>query len=268
MTNSPAQRFSGQRFVVTGAASGIGAAVAQRLLDAGAEVHCLDRNHPTVAVTSHTEVDLTNPRSIDAALEALEGTFDGLLNIAGVPGTAPSEIVLAVNSLAVRHLSEAFLERLNPGGAVTIVSSTAGFGWPLRLEPIRDLLATDTFEEGAAWFKDNPQQGNAYNFSKEVSTVYALSMGLAFAEMGLRINAVLPGPVETPILVDFEETMGKDTLDGLKHLLGRHARPEDIADVILFLASDDARWVNGQALAADGGISGAVASGVVPAPEI
>lgn len=260
--------FSGKRYVVTGAASGIGQAVAQRLLDAGAEVHCLDRNVPSLAVTSHTEVDLSNPQSIDAAIEALDGLFDGLLNVAGIPGTAPADLVVAVNSLAVRHLSEAFLERLRPGGSVTIVSSTAGFGWPLRLDAIRDLLATDTFEEGASWFKANPQQGNAYNFSKEVSTVFALSMGLAFAEMGFRINAVLPGPVETPILVDFEETMGKDTLDGLKHLLGRHARPDDIADVILFLASDEARWVNGQALAIDGGISGAVAAGVVPAPEI
>ncbi len=111
--------------------------------------------------------------------------------------------------------------------------------------------------------------GNAYNFSKEVSTVYTLSMGgLALAQMGFRINAVLPGPVRTPILVDFEESMGKDTLDGLEGLLGRHAEPEDIAEVVLFLASDAARWVNGQAIAVDGGISGAVASGVVPAPEI
>lgn len=260
--------FTNKRFVVTGAASGIGQAVAQRLLDAGAEVHCLDRNQPAITVTSHTEVDLANPRSIDAALEALTGSFDGLFNVAGIPGTAPADLVLAVNSLAVRHLSEAFLERLNPGGTVTVVSSTAGFGWPLRLDAIRDLLATDTFEEGAAWLKENPQEGNAYNFSKEVSTVFTMSMGLAFAEMGFRINAVLPGPVETPILADFEETMGKDTLDGLKHLLGRHARPDDVADVLLFLASDESRWVNGQAIAVDGGITGAVATGVVPAPEI
>lgn len=190
------------------------------------------------------------------------------MNIAGIPGTAPADLVLAVNSLAVRHVTESLFERLKPGAAITIVSSTAGFGWPERLNLIRDLLATDTFEEGAAWFKANPQQGNAYNFSKEVSTVYTMSMGLAVAEMGFRINAVLPGPVETPILVDFEESMGKDTLDGLKNLLGRHADPGDVADVVLFLAGDDARWVNGQAIAVDGGISGAVASGVVPAPEI
>ncbi|BBZ35734.1 coniferyl-alcohol dehydrogenase [Mycolicibacterium confluentis] len=260
--------FSGKRYVVTGAASGIGHAVAQQLLAAGAEVHCLDRNTPTAAVTTHVEVNLADPRSIDAALEQLTGQFDGLIQVAGIPGTAPADLVLAVNSLAVRHLTESFFDRLLPGAAVTIVSSTAGFGWPLRLESIRDLLATDTFEEGAAWFKDNPQRGNAYNFSKEVTTVYAQSMGLALHEMGFRINAVLPGPVETPILTDFEETMGKDTLDGVKELLGRHATPEDIAAVVVFLASDAAGWVNGQAIAADGGLTGAVAAGVIPAPEI
>lgn len=260
--------FQGKRFVVTGAASGIGDAVANRLLAAGAEVVSLDRNTPTAAITNHVEVDLANPRSIDAALEQLDGTFDGLLNVAGIPGTAPADLVLAVNTLAVRHLAEAFFERLNPGGSIVIVSSTAGFGWPARLETIRDLLATDTFEEGAAWFKANPQQGNAYNFSKEVTTVYTMTMGLAVVEMGLRVNAVLPGPVETPILVDFEESMGKDNLDGVKELLGRHASPDDIASAVLFLASDEARWINGHALIVDGGISGAVLSGVVPAPEI
>jgi NAD(P)-dependent dehydrogenase (short-subunit alcohol dehydrogenase family) len=263
--------FTGKRYVVTGAASGIGHAVAEQLLAAGAQVYSLDRNSPQAAVTKHIEVDLANPRSIDAAVEELDGEsglFDGLINVAGVPGTAPAELVFAVNSMAVRHLTESFLSKLNPGGSVTVVSSTAGFGWPQRLETIRDLLATDTFEEGAAWFKAHPQQGNAYNFSKEVTTVYTMMMGLALVEMGFRINAVLPGPVETPILADFEETMGKDTLDGLKHLLGRHAQPDDIASVILFLASHDARWVNGQVLAVDGGITGAVAAGVVPPPEI
>lgn len=231
-------------------------------------MYSLDRNAPSAPVTAHIGVDLANPRNIDAALEQLDGQFDGLMNIAGIPGTAPADLVMAVNTFAVRHLTEAFFERLAPGGTVTIVSSTAGFGWPLRLEAIRDLLATDTFEEAQAWFKANPQQGNAYNFSKEVTTVYTMTMGLALAQMGFRINAVLPGPVETPILADFEASMGKDTLDGVKELLGRHAQPDDIADGILFLASDAARWINGHPLIVDGGISGAVASGVVPAPEI
>jgi NAD(P)-dependent dehydrogenase (short-subunit alcohol dehydrogenase family) len=260
--------FANKRYVVTGAASGIGHAVAGQLLAAGAEVYSLDRNAPSAAVTGHIEVDLCNPRSIDAAVEQLDGQFDGLMNVAGVPGTAPADVVLAVNTLAVRALTSAILDRLKPGGAVTIVSSTAGFGWPARLDAIRELLATDTFEDGVAWFKAHPQQGNAYNFSKEVTTVYAMSMGLMAAQNGFRINAVLPGPVQTPILADFEDTMGKDTLDGLKALLGRHATPDDIAGTIVFLASDAARWINGHALVVDGGATGAVLTGVIPAPEI
>jgi NAD(P)-dependent dehydrogenase (short-subunit alcohol dehydrogenase family) len=260
--------FAQRRYVVTGAASGIGHAVAEQLLAAGAEVYSLDRNTPKAAVTRHIEVDLSNPRSIDAAVEQLDGKFDGLMNVAGVPGTAPPDVVLAVNTLAVRQLSESMFDRLKPGGTVTIVSSTAGFGWPARLDVIGELLATNTFEEGAAWFKANPQQGNAYNFSKEVTTVFAMSMALTAAHNGFRINAVLPGPVETPILADFEDTMGKDTLDGLKALLGRHATPDDIAGAVVFLASDASRWINGHALVVDGGATGAVLTGAIPAPEI
>ena len=260
--------FTGKRYVVTGAASGIGHAVAEMLLAGGAEVYCLDRNAPTAAVTRHIEVDLSNPRSIDAAVEQLDGKFDGLMNVAGVPGTAPAELVLAVNALAVRHLTELIFDRLKPGGTVTTVSSTAGFGWPARLAAINDLLATDSFEDGAAWFKANPQQGNAYNFSKEVTTVYTMSTALLAAHNGFRVNAVLPGPVETPILADFEDTMGKDTLDGLKALLGRHATPDDVAGAIVFLASDAALWINGHALVVDGGATGAVLTGVIPTPEI
>ena len=62
--------------------------------------------------------------------------------------------------------------------------------------------------------------------------------------------------------------MGKDTLDGLRELLGKHADPGDIADTVVLLASDAARWINGHALVVDGGITGAVLTGVVPAPEI
>lgn len=259
--------FAGKRFVVTGAASGIGHAVAEKLLAAGAEVVSLDRNRPTAAVTQHIEVDLASSTSIDVALDKLEGDFDGLLNVAGIPGTAPADQVFAVNSLAVRQIAEEFLGRLKAGGSVVVVSSTAGFGWPLRLQTIRDVLATDTFEEGAQWFKENPQEGNAYNWSKEVATVYVHSMGLAFADAGFRINGVLPGPVETPILDDFRESMGADTIDGLREMLGRHATPDDVAEVVLFLASDAASWVNGECITVDGGTGGAVLAGSVPVPE-
>jgi NAD(P)-dependent dehydrogenase (short-subunit alcohol dehydrogenase family) len=259
----------GLRCLVTGTASGIGDAVARRLTAAGASVVSLDRNKPTADVEQHVELDLADPASIDSALEQIDGTFDVLANVAGIPGTAPGELVFKVNFLGMRHLTEAMFERMNPGGAIVVVSSTAGHQWANRLDAIRELIATESFDEGVAWFAAHPQEGNAYNFSKEAATVYTMAMGGAVREMNeLRINAVLPGPVETPILTDFEESMGKETLDGVKFFLGRHATAEDIASVVVFLGSRDSGWVNGAALIADGGISGAVFAGLVPAPEI
>lgn len=260
--------FTGKRVIVTGAASGIGDATVRRLKAGGAHVVSLDRNVPTAEVDTHITVDLADPHSIDNAVAQLDGTFDSLLNVAGVPGTSPADTVIAVNVLGMRHLIESSLGLLEPGGSVVVVSSSAGYGWPNRLETVKELLATDTFEEGAAWFAANPQKGNAYNFSKEVATVYVMTMGVALNDMGLRINAILPGPVQTPILEDFRVSMGEDNIDGIATLLGRHATPDDIASSILFLASPDAGWVNGTSLIVDGGISGVVLTGLVPAPEI
>ncbi|MEO3859570.1 SDR family oxidoreductase [Acrocarpospora sp. B8E8] len=119
-----------------------------------------------------------------------------------------------------------------------------------------------------AWFNEHPPPGNAYNYSKEAATFYTLAMGGAVRDINeLRINAVLPGPVETPILADFEQSMGKDTLDGVKAFLGRHATVEDIAPAVVFLASRESRWINGTAIVADGGISGALLTALVPPPD-
>ncbi|GAA1078873.1 hypothetical protein GCM10009629_18250 [Pseudonocardia alni] len=84
----------------------------------------------------------------------------------------------------------------------------------------------------------------------------------------MRMNAVCPGPVETPVLGDFEESMGKENLDALAAFLGRHADPADIAGPVLFLAGPESAWINGHALVADGGINGAVLTGMIPPPEI
>jgi NAD(P)-dependent dehydrogenase (short-subunit alcohol dehydrogenase family) len=167
-----------------------------------------------------------------------------------------------------RALLGCLLVEPNRGGSVVAVASMAGFGWPQRLELIRDLLSTEDFAAGEAWLRAHPVDGNAYNFSKEVVTVYVMTMGLALAERGLRINAVSPGPVETPILTDFEETMGKENLDGVRDLVGRHATAADIAPVVVFLASRDSAWLSGVNIPADGGIGGAIFSGLIPAPEV
>ncbi|MEU7819159.1 coniferyl-alcohol dehydrogenase [Pseudonocardia sp. NPDC049154] len=259
---------AGQRWVVTGAASGIGDAVARDLTARGASVISLDRNAPAAEVAQHIAVDLADPATIDSAIAQLEGDVDVLANVAGVPGTMPGDFVFKVNFLGMRHLTEAMFERIKPGGAIVIVSSTAGFGWPRRLETIRGLLATGSFAEGLEWYEAHPQEGNAYNFAKEAATVYTLSMGPSVrSKHDLRINAVLPGPVETPILKDFEDSMGKDVLDGVKRLVGRHATREDIAPAVVFLGARESRWVNGSTVTADGGVTGAMAVGAVLAPS-
>lgn len=260
-------RTQGLSCVVTGAASGIGHAVTEQLVKDGATVASLDRNEPASAVDKHVSVDLADPASIDRAAEELGAGWDALLNVAGLPGTASSELVFRVNFLGLRHLTESFFERLSPGGAIVNVSSVAGFNWPARLETIKELMATGSYEDGLRWFHENPQEGNTYNFAKEAVTVYTMMMACGLVQQDLRMNAVLPGPVETPILPDFEESMGKDNLDGIKGLLGRHASPADIASAVIFLASPESRWINGHPLVADGGISGAVLTGMVPPPE-
>jgi NAD(P)-dependent dehydrogenase (short-subunit alcohol dehydrogenase family) len=179
--------------------------------------------------------------------------------VAGVPGNAPAETVFSVNFLGLRHLTESLFEQMNTGGSIVNVASIAGFGWPQRLETLRDLLTTETFDEGLAWFRAHRPEGNAYNFSKEAVVVYTMAMGGAVREIN---------EVETPILADFEESMGKQTLDGVRAFLGRHATAADIAPAVEFLASRSSGWINGVVFPADGGITGAVMAGLVPPPEI
>lgn len=107
-----------RRVLVTGAASGIGAEVARRFVDAGDEVVSLDLKDTSVGVARHVHCDLSDVASIDAALD---GEFDALCNVAGVPGTAPAELVLRVNLLGLRHLTESVVERIRPGGAIVNV---------------------------------------------------------------------------------------------------------------------------------------------------
>lgn len=258
----------GRTFAVTGAASGIGDAVARRLKAAGAGVVSLDIRAPEAPVDQHIPCDLSDPGEIDAAVDAIAGELDGLCNVAGVPGTQPAALVFAVNFLGLRHLTDALLPRIAPGGAVVNVASTAGWEWSQRLPLILEALATSSFEEGRAWLEENaPDEVAAYHFSKELVTVYTMAASLHAARHGVRINAVSPGPVETPILPDFEESMGKELLDSVKAIVGRHGRPADIAPLVVFLLSPASGWLNGENLIADGGAVAAVVSGAAAVPS-
>jgi len=256
---------AGPPVVVTGAASGIGAATVARLTAAGRPVVGLDRQPargcPTVLC------DLARPETIDAAVAELPAELGGLANVAGLPGTFPAELVLRVNVLGLRHLTGAVAGRLVPGSAVVNVASVAAVRNPAPRELVAGLLATAGFDAGLAWCLDHPLDApSAYRFSKQVLIEWTLQASVAWRGSGLRVVSVRPGVVDTPILPDFRASMGDAAIDSAAAEAGRLAEPDDIAAVIAFLLSDGARWVNGVDLRVDGGLVGGRLA--IPAAEV
>ena len=247
----------GRTVVVTGAASGIGAAVMARAKEEGARVIGLDRR----ASGEILPVDLADEASIEAAVAALPERIDALCNVAGVPGTLPAATVLAVNFLGLRHLTELLRARL-VGGAVVNVASTAGGQWQSVIAEIDELLATSSIASGLERYAAAAPPMPAYNYSKAALIVWTMRTAWEWRQEGPRINCVSPGAVETPILEDFHVTMGP-VLGAISKLVGRDGQPEDIAPGICFLASSAAGWINGVELIADGGFSAAMAGGAM-----
>jgi NAD(P)-dependent dehydrogenase (short-subunit alcohol dehydrogenase family) len=159
----------GKTVVVTGAASGIGAAVVGRARDEGARVIGLDLR----ASEDIEHVDLALESSIEAAAERLPEQIDALCNVAGVPGTLPPATVLSVNLLGLRHLTELLRPRLL-GGAVVNVASTAGGQWQSVIGEIDDLLATSSIAEGLHCYEARAPEMPVYDFSKAALIVWTM----------------------------------------------------------------------------------------------
>jgi NAD(P)-dependent dehydrogenase (short-subunit alcohol dehydrogenase family) len=246
---------SGKTYVLTGVSSGVGAAVAANLSARGARIIGIDRVQPNAAIAAFHGCDLTDPAQIDAVVAAIAEPINGLVNIAGVPGSLPVETVAKVNYLAVRRLTEALLPRLADFGAVVNVASTAGANWRARADLIRSLIAVDGWEAGLKHFTGfGFTSVQAYDVSKEAVILYSMLVSSRERHRGVRVNTVSPGAVQTPILATFYDTMGADLLTRLRTQAGgRDARPEEMAGPIAFLLSRDAQWVNGIDLMADGG---------------
>lgn len=248
--------------IITGASTGIGAATAKRLADAGREVINLDIKKASANVSANYPCDLSDPGAIDAAVKELTGTYASLLNIAGVPGTLPHDKVVAVNTLGLRHLTEALWDRIADHGTVVNVSSIAGNQWKKRFPLHNELLDTPDFASGAAWWAENGKTCGAdpYTFSKEAVVVYTMRMAGRGLERGIQVNDVGPGPVDTPIFPDFTSQVGEAQMQWLCDQVGRTGQPDDIAEVLTWLAIGDHRWLNGQHLIVDGGLSAGLSS--------
>jgi NAD(P)-dependent dehydrogenase (short-subunit alcohol dehydrogenase family) len=256
--------YAGQRVVVSGAASGIGAATVELLAKLGAEIHAFDVQRVDGPVATARHVDIGDPGSIDSAIAAVGAPIHKLFNIAGVPHTHAPIDVMRVNFLGLRHLTERSIELMPKGGAVAHVASLAGAGWQQHLESINDLLDTRDFDAGLAWVRDHVDAlGSAYEFSKECVIVYTRRQARAMKDRGLRINCISPGPVDTPMMRDFRAALGSDLIDWTAARAGRIGTPTDMAPALAFLNSNAAGYVNGVELQVDGGLSAMLATGTL-----
>jgi meso-butanediol dehydrogenase/(S,S)-butanediol dehydrogenase/diacetyl reductase len=240
------RRFTGKRALVTGAGSGIGEAVARTLHEEGAEVVMTDVSaEPVEAIAAElgeraSAVPL-DVRDEDAVREVVRDV-DVLANVAGIGSTtaAPDtplevwEAVLAVNArgtfLCCKHAIPGMIER--GGGSIVNMASAAA------LVGLRNRVA--------------------YSASK--GAVIAMTRALAVDHVadGVRVNAVCPGTVDSPWVRRLVEEVG-ESLDALRarQPMGRLGKPQEIAEAVAYLASDDAAFVTGTAFVIDGGLTAA-----------
>jgi NAD(P)-dependent dehydrogenase (short-subunit alcohol dehydrogenase family) len=248
--------LEGRAGLVTGAASGIGRAMALRLAADGAAVMCADLDEAGAQATASQiaeygltsasmRLDVTSESEVRAALERTVeevGGLDILLNNAGVGGGLGWERTVAVNLSGVYYglLHGAHLMAQRGGGAIVNTASIAG------LVGLVGVNATALPEE--------PQEGaGAYIAAKHGVVGLTRQFALTYARHGVRVNAICPGYIDTPMIAQIAGVpQGRAFLEGL-HPMGRLGRAEEIAAAAAFLVSDDASFVTGVALPVDGG---------------
>ncbi|MEM1162502.1 MAG: SDR family oxidoreductase [Pseudomonadota bacterium] len=242
------------RVALTGGASGIGAQVAEKLKAQGHWVSAFDVSKPAVEVDQWIETDLSDEGSIAQAVAAADGPFDVLINNAGLPPREGLEkIILRVNFYGFRAFMEAMLNKLNPGATIVNVASRAGAQWRENLDEVKALIAGAPGD--VAQFIAAREIGHvrAYNLSKEAVIVHTMAETEAMLARGFRMNSVSPAAVSTGILGDFKSAFGERVAKNIERA-GRPGLPEEVADVILYLASPESAWIKGQDIVIDGGM--------------
>ena len=248
--------LQGKTIVVTGCASGIGLETARVCKLWGATVLGVDRTMTQEHVDALYKVDLTDPAQIQELVRVLPPGIDGLANIAGVPPTAPAEVVLKVNLVGLKALTLGLIPKLADGASIVNLASLAGFDWANRVSSIHaaEDLDFDDVAEFVATHDAGDANGRSYFFSKEALVAWTLQHRWTWRERGIRMNAVSPGPVDTPILGDFVQTLGARAEEDMR-VMDRPGTPADIAPAVAFLLSDASGWIRGTNLAVDGGMS-------------
>jgi NAD(P)-dependent dehydrogenase (short-subunit alcohol dehydrogenase family) len=251
MSMFDAFRYDGKRAIVVGGASGIGAAVARLVQDAGAEVVVMDRADVTLPGVKAIRLNLAERASIDAAVDECGGIVDALFSCAGVADGTPG--IERINFVGHRHLIDRMVskEMLPRGSAICLVSSVAGIGWEPILKRLSEVLDIPDFDAAARWFVDHGRAN--YMTTKQVIAAYVAREAFAFLKRGIRINAISPGATDTPLAQANKETwlgFGTDYRDavGVKPFT-----PLEQAYPLVFLCSDAAAAITGSIITSDAG---------------
>lgn len=252
--------FNNKSVIITGVSSGIGAQTAKDVIAMGGKVIGVDIKEPDFAVSEFIQADLGNKASIDNALAALPQGAHALANIAGLPPTQSARNILAVNLVGLKSFALGAIPTLADGSAVVNLASLAGFNWRESLALIKK--AEDlTFDRLDNFISDSGIDARrAYGFSKEALIVWTMQNRFRWQDREIRMNSVSPGPVETPILGDFIQTMGKRVEDDML-TIGRAGRATEIASVVTFLLSGHSAWIKGSNIFTDGGMYADILAG-------
>jgi NAD(P)-dependent dehydrogenase (short-subunit alcohol dehydrogenase family) len=252
-------RYDGKRALVVGGATGMGAAAAELVKDAGAEVIVMDRAEVTLDGVKAIGLDLSDKASIDAALAEVGGPVDALFSCAGVADGTPG--IERINFIGHRYMIDKLLDGdlLPRGSAIGMISSAAGWGWRQNLEKVNEYLDITDFDAATAWAHDN---GHAdYMWSKLSICAYVAREAMPLMARGVRINAILPGPTNTPLAqankemwlgfgADYREAVGVEA-----------STPLEQAYPLVFLCSAAASGITGITMVTDAGYFAAGMSG-------
>jgi NAD(P)-dependent dehydrogenase (short-subunit alcohol dehydrogenase family) len=257
MSTFDAFRFDGKRALVVGGATGMGAAAAEVVRDAGGEVVVLDFAEITLPGVEAVHVNLAERASIDAALDACGGTVDALFSCAGVADGTPG--IERINFIGHRHLIDRLLERdmLPRGSAIGMISSAAGLGWEASLDSLQELLDTTDWDEAVQWTLDKGWAD--YLHMKQAMCAYVARQAHPFFKRGIRINAICPGPTDTPLAQANKEMWLGFAADYRADVGSQPSTPLEQAYPLVFLCSDAAVAINGQTVISD---QGYLASGI------
>ena len=243
------------KVALTGGSSGIGFEVAVRLKAAVHTDHAFDINEPTDNADRWIKTDMGSSQSVAAAIDSADGPYHALINNAGVPPREGfEETVLRVNFLGLRTFLNGMLDNLAPDASIVTTASLAGAKWRENLSEVKQLLALDESNLQEFITNNNIDATRAYNLSKEALIAMSMADTERLLARGFRTNTVSPAAVSTEILQDFQAAFGDRVAKNVARV-GRPGNADEIAEVIVFLASEQSRWIKGQDIVVDGGMS-------------